>query len=51
MAELVQTAPAIGIALDNGRLSDAEAAAIHADGGDEPYYRERLAGKTMIVFN
>jgi hypothetical protein len=63
MAELAQTAPAIGIALEHGTLSDAEVEAINRDADDGPYWRERLvwltlfeaarvslADKTMIVF-
>jgi len=64
MAELVQTAPAIGIEVKNGQVSDAVVAAINAENEDAPYYRERLvwltlfeaarvsiADKTLIVFN
>ena len=64
MAELVETAPAIGIDLKEGQLTDAVVAKINADEDGAPYYRERLvwlalfeaarvsiADKTLIVFN
>jgi hypothetical protein len=64
MAELVQTAPALGITLEHGTLSDAEVDAINRDGDTDAYWRERLvwltlfeaarvslADKTMIVFS
>jgi hypothetical protein len=64
MAELVQSAPSIGITLDHGVLSDAEVDAINRDDDTGPYWRERLvwlalfeaarvslADKTMIVFS
>jgi hypothetical protein len=41
MAELVRTAPAIRISLDDGKLSDAKAEAINNDTEADPYYRER----------
>lgn len=64
MAELVETAPAIGIDVKDGQVSDQVVAALNADGEDRPYWRERLvwlalfeaarvslADKTMIVFS
>lgn len=63
--ELVQVAPALGIALTDGQLSDEEAARIDAVGeSDEGLYREHaawlllhemarlsIAHKTAIVFS
>jgi len=64
LAELIEVAPAIGISLDGGVLSDAEAAKLAAEEEDStPLWRERmvwltlfesarvsLANGTMIVF-
>ncbi|OSC41968.1 hypothetical protein [Mycobacterium decipiens] len=65
MRELIKTAPALGIALDGGVLSDTEAARLYAEGEDEstPFWREKLVwlalyenarvsidDKTLLVF-
>ena len=64
MAELVEVAPALGIALVDGRLSDADAARLAAENDEQaPYWRERLvwlalyesarvsiANKSLLVF-
>ena len=64
MAELVETAPPLGIEVKGGQVSDEMVAKINADQDGAPYYRERLvwltlfeaarvslADKTLIVFN
>ena len=65
MKELIQVAPAIGIELQKGELSDGEAAKIAAENDEsKPFYIERLvwlalyenarvsiANKTLLVFS
>lgn len=49
MRELVEVAPALGITLENGSLSDAEAARINLLTEDDgPLYREHLAWITLF---